>query len=109
MNGPILIPTRVLNTGSVRIVKPSTRINTVLWPIHAACNPSSGQDAISGIRGDGLTGRFRSSDRRCQKRGAARNANPARELILLIGRPHAGTDSAQIAIEVWWARENSNL
>src|SRR4051812_1161415 len=85
VNGPILIPMLVLNTGSVRIVKPSMLSSSVLWPIQAACNPSFGQAEIRGTRGDGSTERFRSSDSRCQKIGPARTANSASALAFRTG------------------------
>ena len=77
VSGPIFTPTRVLKTGSVRMVNPSTRIRTVLCPIQAARSPWPAHEPIFGIRGDGRTERLRSSASRRQRTGPACTANPA--------------------------------
>ena len=75
VNGPRLNPIRMLNTGSVRIVKPSNFSSTLLWPSQAACRPRSGHDFGCGRCGAEATSRLYSFETSRNSAGPARRKN----------------------------------
>lgn len=75
VTGPKFKPIRWLNTGSVRMVNPSTFNSTVLCPSHAAWMPCSGQSSGRGFWGAGIVSRLYSFEISFRKTGAALRRN----------------------------------
>ena len=75
VRGPRFNPMRLLNTGSVKIVKPSNFSNTVLWPSQAACRPRSGHNFGRGRCGAETISRLYSFETCRNSAGPARRKN----------------------------------